>query len=109
MSDELNKDVTQIGDICPHCNQGKLRYVWECYPHTDEHLECSDCNSTYLIKYKQMWNDDINSLSCDMHDALEKEFKERGMKLTNQKSDEIYEKIQKILEEFGTGDYRNYH
>ena len=75
MSDELNKEVTQIGDICPHCNEGTLKYVGKYYPYNDEHLECSNCNSTYLIKYKQMWNDDINSLSCDMHDILENEFK----------------------------------
>ena len=106
----LNKDTIQIGDICPNCNKNKLVYSYENYPHSTEHLSCyKGCESTYLIKYKQMWTEDINGLSCDMHDVLEAEFKKRGMKLTSEKSDELYEKFQDMLEEFSVGDYRNYN
>ena len=105
----LNTEINQIGDICPQCNEDKLKYMYEYFPYTDEHLWCEECNSTFNIKYKQMWTEDINGLACDMHDVLEAKFKERGMKLTNEKSDEIYEKIQNILEEFSTGDYKHHH
>ena len=112
----LNTEINQIGDICPQCNKQKLVYVGEGFPYTDEYLWCSEnyekeigCNSTFSIKYKQIWTEDVNGIACDMHDVLEKEFKERGMKLTNEKSDEIYEKLQNILEEFSTGDYKHHH
>lgn len=105
----LNIKTNQIGDICPHCGKGKLVYVSGSFPYSEEYLWCKDCNSTFNIKYKQMWTEDINSLACDMHDTMENEFKKRDMKLTNKKSNELYEKIQNLLEEFGTGDYRNYN
>ena len=110
----LNEDIIQIGDICPHCKKHKLVYAHSYYPYSDEHLICygkagDGCNSTYLIKYKQMWTEEINGLSCDMMDVLEATFEKRGMKLTSEKSDELYEKLQEMLEEFGTGDYRNHN
>ena len=106
----LNKEINQVGDICPQCNKDKLVYVGESRPYSDEYLLCyNGCNSTFLIKYKQMWTEEINALACDMHDVLEKKFKERDTKLTTEKSDELYEKLNDMLEEFGTGDYRNHN
>jgi len=105
----LNAEINQVGDICSTCNKNKLVYVRDTYPYSEEYLWCKECNSTYNIKYKQMWTEDINSLACDMYDTMKSEFKKRGMKLTNKKSDELYEKIQDLLEEFGTGDYKNYN
>ncbi len=101
--------MTQIGDTCSHCNEGTLVYRYEYYPYTHEHLECSTCNSTYNIKYKQMWTEDVNGLACDMMDKVEEEFKKRKMKLTSKKSDEMYSKLQDMLEQFSTGDYKSHH
>ena len=106
---ELNAEINQVGDICPNCSKSKLVYINGSYPSSEEYLWCKECSSKFSIKYKQMWTEDINSLACDMYDTMESEFKKRGMKLSNKKSDELYEKIQDLLEEFGTGDYKNYN
>ena len=109
----LNKDIRQIGDICPRCNKDKLQYEHGGYQECqylvdlDEYLKCSSCKSVFLLKYKQMHIDDINLLACDMHDVMEAEFKRRGMKLTIEKSDEIYNKLKGILSEFSTGIFKN--
>lgn len=36
-------------DVCPHCNKGTLVLVLADVPWTDNHLQCSVCDSTYVI------------------------------------------------------------
>jgi hypothetical protein len=44
-----------------------------------------------------------------MIDALEKRMKEVGMVLDDDKSDILFDNIIEIIDEFGTGDYRNHN
>ena len=101
--------MEQISDICPHCNKGILQYIWASFPYNEEHLKCNKCDSTYNIHYKQMWTEDIQNLAGNMLDVLEIEFKKRDMKLSDNKNDELYNKLLLILEEFSTGDYHSIH
>jgi hypothetical protein len=105
----------QINDSCPNCIKnklekiGKLQYVGGNFPYTDEYLWCNNCNSTYSVNHKVLWQEDINSIACDMIDALEKRMKEVGMVLDDDKSDILFDNIIEIIDEFGTGDYRNHN
>jgi len=40
----------KVGDGCLICNKGKLELVGANFPHTDDHLQCSDCDSTFNIR-----------------------------------------------------------
>ena len=99
--------LNQINDICSHCKEGILQYICAYFPYSEEHLKCNKCDSTYNIKYKQMWTEDIQNLAGNMLDVLEEDFENRGMKLTVSKENELYNKLQDLLEEFSTGDFKN--
>ena len=120
------KEVLQVGSICPNCKENRLKYVGASFPYSEEYLWCDEiykteensnkvietgigCNSTYNLKYKIMWQDDVNSLACDMHDVFEAELKKRGYTLTGEKSDKVYDKLTEMLDEFGTSDYKSHH
>ena len=40
----------KIGDECLICDNGKLELVGENFPYTIDHLQCSDCDSTFNIR-----------------------------------------------------------
>jgi hypothetical protein len=104
----------QINDICPNCiknkieTPGRLVYMYEHFPYSDEHLWCKTCNSTYSINYKQMWMDDVNGIAADVCDFVEEKLEKINMKLRDDVSDEIFESIHIILEKYSTGDYKNH-
>lgn len=39
----------KINDVCPYCKNGKLVFVKSCEPYTVPHLQCENCDSTYII------------------------------------------------------------
>ena len=98
--------VNQINDICPHCGKDVLHYREPPYPY-DSYLSCLTCDSTYLLKYNPLWTEDVNNIGCDMMDIIEKEFKDRGIILSDVKSDELYDKIRDFLDSYSVGYYRN--
>jgi len=110
---EMKNRKLQLNDKCPNCIKnnmdkiGRLVYMYEYFPYSDEHLWCENCNSTYSLNHKVLWQEDINSICCDMIDALEKRLNEAGMVLSD--SDIIYDKIIELIENFGTGDYKNHN
>jgi len=105
----------QLNDKCPNCIKnnskkiGRLVYMYEHFPYSNEHLWCKECNSTYSLTHKILWQDDINNISCDMIDVLEKRLKEVNMVLSNEDSDIIFDKIIELISDFGTGNYRNHN
>jgi len=112
----MSDKFLQIGDLCPQCKSQKLVYVGSNAPYSEEYLWCSEdyetgigCNSTFSIKYKQMWAEDVNSLTVKLIDVIEDEFKKRNMTLSDEKSDELFDNFQEMLEQFSTGDYKNYN
>ena len=109
--DKTELELIQIGEKCPHCKNedSALKYIGNSSPFSDEHLWCDKCNSTFLIKYKQMWQEDINGLTVNLIDVIEEEFKKRGMVLTDEKSDILFDEFVDLLDKFGAGDYRNYN
>ena len=38
------------GDRCPHCYNGKLEYVLADEPYSEDHYQCSVCDSTYMVE-----------------------------------------------------------
>lgn len=49
----INKNKTHypiIKSECPICLNGKIKYMTEQYPYSEEHLYCNNCNSTFNIK-----------------------------------------------------------
>ena len=116
---EVKREVKkpQLNDDCPHCIKhreefkviGKLNLIKAYEPYSDAHLCCGNCSSTYLLRHKVLWQEEINTLAVDMHDVLEAKLKEIGMVLDREESDEIYDDILKSIDRFGTGDYRNHN
>jgi len=98
----------QIYDVCPHCNNGKLQYMYEHFPYSDEHLWCESCNSTFLLNYKQMWMEDVNDIASEVCNFVEYKLERREMKLRDDISNEIFDAIQNILEKYSTGDYKKH-
>ena len=43
----------KIGDVCPHCKEGKLELVYEVEPWNPEFLICPECDSTYMPDYEE--------------------------------------------------------
>ena len=110
MSDKINH-LNQINDKCPHCpedNKGFLHYRNEYYPYNIEHLSCNKCESVFTLNYKPLWYEDKISLTCDMIEVLENEFKKRKIEFPNNKNDELFELLTDFLEEFTTGEYKNH-
>jgi len=113
----MNDRKPQLNDKCPHCINheeefGEIGYLYliETYePYSEAHLCCSNCSSTYLLRHKVMYQDDINTLAVNMHDVLEDKLKEIGMVLDREDSDAIYDSILISIDKFGTGDYRNHN
>jgi transcription elongation factor Elf1 len=101
--------MEQINDICPHCKNKKLQYCYKNEPYTLEHLQCPECDSTYNIKYSQMWMEDVNNLAGDTCDYIEKRMEDRGMHLRDDVSDEIFDAIHIIMEKYSTQDYKNHN
>jgi hypothetical protein len=105
----------QLNDQCPNCIKynlekiGKLQYMYEHHPYTNEYLLCVNCNSKYSLNHKVLWQEEINTLAVDMHDVLENKLTEIGMILDVKDSDIIYDKLVDMIEQYGTGDYRNYN
>lgn len=42
-------------DICPYCNEGKLKYIPENEPWNMEHLQCEKCDSTYNLLEENLY------------------------------------------------------
>ncbi len=98
----------KINDICPHCKKGKLKYAYANFPFSDEHLICDICDSTYNIKYDQMWSEDVNKIASKISTQILLELEERKMHITDDEFDKIFEGLQDILAPFSTGDYKNH-
>lgn len=45
-----NYNMNKEGNNCPHCNNGVLELIKEDYPWTIDHLQCSYCESTFVIE-----------------------------------------------------------
>ena len=46
----MNEDKLKVGDICPHCKEGKIIFIKGNEPYDVDHLMCNLCNSTYILE-----------------------------------------------------------
>ena len=99
---------TISGSICPNCKEGKLIYTYGNELYSDSFLSCPNCDSTYAIKYKQMFLEDVWHISGEMMDVLLKEFEYRGMCIDQKTEDSLFKKISDMIEVFSTGEYKNH-
>jgi uncharacterized protein YbaR (Trm112 family) len=99
----------QLNDICPNCKIGKLQYMYEHFPYSDEHLWCENCNSAYSLNHKVLWQEDLNSLTCDIIDFIEEKINKHGIVLSDENSDKMFDKIVDAIGVLGIEEYRNHN
>lgn len=94
--------INQQWGSCEFCGRD-LKYV-KFLDDGTENLICKlDC------KPIELFMEDANSISVAVHDLLETRLKNFNILLDNTKSDEIYDGITKIVEDFSNGIYRNHN
>ena len=58
---------------------------------------------------KELYQEEINHIACEVIDTIEKELKAFDIELHNDKSDIIFNFIVDILDGYGKGEYRNHN
>lgn len=58
---------------------------------------------------KELWMEDVRSLTVDVSSLVEKKLKEFDITLTDEQEDEIHNKVWEVLEGVSNGEYRNHN
>jgi hypothetical protein len=113
---ERNDLMLKPKDLCPHCLKhklepiGQLMIIRENYPYNEDHLQCSECSSTYNLEFDLLWQDEINSIAGSICDKMKDELKDKhNIDLDVPKEDELFDLITDYLDQYGKGDYKNYN
>ena len=107
--------MNNFGDECPHCKEHKLEplgilmLIRGDEPYNVDHLECTECGSTYNLDYYPLWQEEINNIASEACDVVQEKLDVYRLKLPVDKENELYDLLLNFLDQYGYGDYKNHN
>lgn len=88
---------------CTICDQGTIRLVLGDYPYNIDHLKCDMCDSTFVLEYEVLWQEDVNRISSEVCDFVQEKLRKYMIQLSDEKENKLFDFISDLIDEKSLG------
>lgn len=90
-------------DLCKICSNGTIKLIYGDYPYNIDHLKCDSCDSTFVLEYPLLYQEDVNKISFEICDILKEKLSKHMIELASEKEDELFDFVVNLIDEKSLG------